>query len=128
LAIGWKFYYILWLFFKWCFLTAELCRQLDYNAARPNRDEVWSKVTKEPVYHVSCEIFVYSGVGWVWSGSLQLRSTQLVIHQRLIMSGDVELNPGPSEIMTRMCVCDSVIIFIILYRLSRNQEYTCLSG
>ena len=98
LAIGCKFYYLLWLFLKWCFLTAELCKQLDYNATRPSSN-VGSKVTKEPVSHVSCEVFVYSGVGWVWSGSIQLQATQLVIHQRLILSGDVELNPGPSENM-----------------------------
>ena len=102
LAIGCKFYYLLWLFLKWCFLTAELCKQLDYNGTsiRQSHDVVGSKVTKEPVSHVSCEVFVYSGVGWVWSGSIQLRATQLVIHQRLILSGDVELNPGPSEIIT----------------------------
>ena len=100
LAIGCKFYYLLWLFLKWCFLTAELCKQLDYNSTGIGQsgDVVGSKVTKEPVCHVSCEVFVYSGVGWVWSGSIQLRSTQLVIRQRLILSGDVELNPGPSEI------------------------------
>ena len=98
LVIGCKFYYLLWLFLKWCFLTAELCKQLDYSATRPSQDVVGSKVTKkEPVCHVSCEVFVSSGVGWVWSGSIQLRAAQLVIRQRLILSGDVELNPGPSE-------------------------------
>ena len=102
LAIGCKFYYLLWLFLKWCFLTAELCKQLDYNATDigHSHNVVGSKVTKEPVSHVSCEVFVYSEVGWVWSGSIQVRSTQLVIRQRLILSGDVELNPGPSEIMS----------------------------
>ena len=105
LAIGYKFYYLLWLFLKWCFLTAELCKQLDYNIGQSQRqsdDMVGSEVTKEPVIHVSCEIFVYSGVGWVWSGSIQLRAAQLVIRQRLVLSGDVELNPGPSEIITDM--------------------------
>ena len=97
LVIGCKFYYLLWLFLKWCLLTAELCKQLDYNATRPSCDVVGSKVTKEPVSHVSCEVFMYSGVGWVWSGSIQLRAAQLVIHQRLILSGDVELNPGPLD-------------------------------
>ena len=109
LAIGYKFYYLLWLFLKWCFLTAELCKQLDYNATSIgqscNIDVVGSKFTMEPVSHVSCEVFVYSGVGWVWSGSIQLRAAQLIIRQRLILSGDVELNPGPSKIIT---------IFIIL--------------
>ena len=101
LAIGCKFYYLLWLFLKWCFLTAELYKQLDYNTTSIGQsgDVVGSKVTKEPVSHISYEIFVYSGVGWVWSGSIQLRAAQLVICQRLILSGDVELNPGPSEIM-----------------------------
>ena len=102
LAIGCKFYYLLWLFLKWCFLTAELYKQLDYNATRPSCDVVGSKVTKEPVCHVSYEVLVYSGVGWVWSGSLQLRAAQLVIRQRLILSGDVELNPGPSEIIAHI--------------------------
>ena len=101
LVIGCKFYYLLWLFLKWCFLTAELYKQLDYNATDIGQSHklVGSKVTQEPVSHVSCEVFVYSGVGWVWSGSIQLRATQLVIRQQLILSGDVELNPGPSEIM-----------------------------
>ena len=100
LAIGYKFYYLLWLFLKWCFLTAELCKQLDYNIGQSQRqsdDMLGSKVTKEPVSHVSCEVFVYSGVGWVWSGSIQLRAAQLIIRQRLILSGDVELNPGPLD-------------------------------
>ena len=101
LVIGCKFYYLLWLFLKWCFLTAEFCKQLDYNATGTgigqSRDVVGSKVTKELIYHVSYEVFVYSGVGWVWSGSLQLRVTQLVIRQRFILSGDVELNPGPLD-------------------------------
>ena len=97
LAIGCKFYYLLWLFLKWCFLTAELCKQLDYNATRPSCDVVRSKVTKEPVGHISCEVYVYSDVGWVLSGSIQLRAAQLIIRQRLILSGDVELNPGPLD-------------------------------
>ena len=81
LAIGCKFYYLLWLFLKWCFLTAELCKQSDYNGTRPSHDVLGSELTKEPVSHVSCEIFVYSGVGWVWSGSIQLRAAQLIIRQ-----------------------------------------------
>ena len=131
LAIGCKFYCLLWLFLKWCFLTAELCKQLDYNATDIGQsgDVVGSKVTKVPVSHVSCEVFMYSGVGWVWSGSIQLRAAQLVIHQRLILSGDVELNPGPSEIMTdiihhRMLV----ILHIVFSRWSRNRGSTCISG
>ena len=90
---------------------------------------VGSKGTKEPVCHISCEVFVYSGVGWVWSGSIQLRATQLVIRQRLILSGDVELNPGPSEILTdthhRMFM---MIHIIVLSRWSRNGGSTCVSG
>ena len=33
----------------------------------------------------------------VWFGSLLLGASQLVIALRLIMSGDVELNPGPLD-------------------------------
>ena len=131
LAIGCKFYYLLWLFLKWCLLTAELYKQLDHNATdiRQSSDVVGLKVTKELVSHVSCEVFVYSGVGWVWSGSIQLRAAQLVIRQRLILSGDVELNPGPSEIMTdihhRMFMTMHNIVFS---RWSRNGGSTCISG
>ena len=126
LVIGCKFYYLLWLFLKWCFLTAELCRQLDYNGTRPSGDVVGSK---EPVSHVSCEVFVYSRVGWVWSGSIQFRAVQLLIRQRLILSGDVELNPGPSEIMSdiihhRMLM---TIICIVFSRWSRSGGSTCIS-
>ena len=131
LVIGCKFYYLLWLFLKWCFLTAELCKQLDYNIGQSQRqsdDMVGSKVTKEPVSHVSCDIFVYSGVGWVWSGSIQLRATQLVIRQRLILSGDVELNPGPSEIITDAHHRMLMMMRIVFSRWSRNGGNTCISG
>ena len=37
------------------------------------------------------------GGGWVGFGSLLLELSQLVIALRLIMSGDVELNPGPLD-------------------------------
>lgn len=36
-------------------------------------------------------------LGWVRFGSLLLGPSQLVIHQHLILSGDVELNPGPLD-------------------------------
>ena len=129
LAMCCKLVYGLWLFLKWCSLTAEMFGQLHHNA-RQSCDVVGSKVTKEPaaVCHVSCEMFVCSGVVWVWFGSLQLRSTQLVIRQCLMMSGDVELNPGPSEIMTRVHIIStgSEMIYLIctcinpLFRWSRN--------
>ena len=41
-----------------------------------------------------CDLCV---VWWVWFGSLLLGLSQLVIALRLIMSGDVELNPGPLD-------------------------------
>ena len=128
LAISCKVYYLLWLFLKWCFLMAELCKQLDYNVTRPSRDVVGSKVTKESVSHVSCEVFVYSGVEWVWSGSIQLRAAQLVIYQRLILSGDVELNPGPSEIITDIHHRILMTMRIVFSRWSRNGGSTCISG
>ena len=37
------------------------------------------------------------GGGWVGFGSFLVELTQLVIALRLIMSGDVELNPGPLD-------------------------------
>ena len=99
LARGWEFFCALWRFRKWCLLTAEMCRQLQLDMDSDTRGlshgMVESKDTKEPVSYISCKVFVCSRVVWVWFGSLQLRSTQLVIRQRLIMSGDVELNPGP---------------------------------
>ena len=36
-------------------------------------------------------------VWWAWFGSLLLGPSQLVIALRLILSGDVELNPGPLD-------------------------------
>ena len=87
----------LWLFLKWCCLATEILRELDN--ARQSQDVLGSKIIKEPVCHVSCEMYLYCGLVWVWFRSLLLRSTQLVIRQRLLMSGDVELNPGPSEII-----------------------------
>ena len=44
-------------------------------------------------------------VWWVWFGSLLLGASQLVITLRLIMSGDVELNPGPLDQggLTKVC-------------------------
>jgi hypothetical protein len=41
-----------------------------------------------------CDLCV---VWWAWFGSLLLGASRLVIALRLIMSGDVELNPGPID-------------------------------
>ena len=88
---------VAWLFLKWCCLATEILGELD--DARQSQDVLGSKIIKEPVCHVSCEMYLYCGLVWVWFRSLLLRSTQLVIRQHLMMSGDVELNPGPSEII-----------------------------
>ena len=37
------------------------------------------------------------GVGWVSFKSLLIGSSQLVIRRLLLISGDVELNPGPVD-------------------------------
>ena len=42
--------------------------------------------------YLICDLCV---VWWVWFGSLLLGPSQLVIALHLMMSGDVELNPGP---------------------------------
>ena len=42
-------------------------------------------------YQLVCDLCV------VWFGSLLLGPSQLVIALRLILSGDVELNPGPLD-------------------------------
>ena len=88
---------VMWLFLKWCCLATEILGELD--DARQSQDVLGSKIIKEPVCHVSCEMYLYCGLVWVWFRSLLLRSTQLVIRQHLLMSGDVELNPGPSELI-----------------------------
>ena len=58
-----------------------------------------SKVTKEPTIRVVYVLVLSCGMGWAWFRSL-LTSTgpsHLVIRQLLIISGDVELNPGPLD-------------------------------
>ena len=78
-------------------------------------------------YRLMCDLCV---VWWVWFGSLLLGPSQLVIALRLIMSGDVELNPGPldqSQWVNRMCAVwlASVIDFVFpnceFCRRSRNS-------
>ena len=45
-------------------------------------------------YHLMCGLCLF---WWVWFCSLLLGPSQFVIVLRLIMSGDVELNPGPLD-------------------------------
>ena len=44
-----------------------------------------------------CDLSILCVVWWAWFGSLLLGASWLVIVLRLIMSGDVELNPGPID-------------------------------
>ena len=60
-------------------------------------------------YHISH--FQCCGVDWVQFGSLLLGASQLVIALHLIMSGDVELNPGPVD--TGMPICMFTIMILI---------------
>ena len=74
---------------------------------------VGSKVTEEPVPgHISYELYLYYGLECMWFGSLLLGLSRTVIRQRLIMSGDVELNPGPSEMF--MCMYEMFIMCVLL--------------
>ena len=63
-----------------------------------------------------CDLCV---VWWAWFGSLLLGASWLVIALRLIMSGDVELNPGPIDqgwSLSNAChQCRSLMIFMILF-------------
>ena len=95
-----------WQFLKWCCLAVEVHGQLDNNHARQNGNAMGSKVTNDPHHHISYEMYQYFGLVWGWFGSLSLRLPQLVIRQCLMMSGDVELNPGPSEIIITVTVSE----------------------
>ena len=101
LELYWELILDLWLFLERYWLTTEihtmhmLCIiELD-NARLKRRGR--SKVTKEPVVYVVCDVVLYYGTGWVWFRSLLIGPSHFVIRRLLIMSGDVELNPGPLD-------------------------------
>ena len=79
-----------------------------------------SKVAKQPIdYRVSCVVELCCG-GWVGFGSLLVELSQLVIALRLIMSGDVELNPGPldagRQLLSFLCLICTMLINGLNYR------------
>ena len=100
LELYWELILDLWLFLERCWPTTKihimhmLCI-IELDNARPRR-RGRSKVTKEPVV---CVVVLCYGTGWVWFRSLLIGPSHFVIciHQLLIMSGDVELNPGPLD-------------------------------
>ena len=69
---------------------------IELDEVRPTR-VVGSKVTKDPIVHVVYEMVLCNGTGWAWFRSLLIGPSHLVIRQLLIISGDVELNPGPLD-------------------------------
>jgi hypothetical protein len=101
LGLYWELIFDLWLFIERYWPTAEIHVMymciIELDNARPRTRRLRSKVTKEPavrVVHV-CEVVLCYGTGWVWFRSLLIGPSHLVIRQLLIVSGDVELNPGP---------------------------------
>ena len=94
LELYWEVILELWLFLKRHWLTTEIhIMYIELDKGRPRR-VVGSKVNKEPVIHVMYEMY---GTGWAWFKSLLIGPSHLVIRQLLIISGDVELNPGPLD-------------------------------
>ena len=99
LGLYWELILDLWLFLEryWpnteIHITYMLCI-IEPDNARPRRRRR-SKVTKEPVVCVVCEVVLCYGTGWAWFRSLLIGPSHFVIRRLLIMSGDVELNPGP---------------------------------
>ena len=97
LGLYWEVIFELWLFLKRYWLTTEIhIMYIDPDEVRP-RGVVGSKVTKKPLIHVMYEMVLCYGTGWAWFRSLLIGPSHLVIHQLLIISGDVELNPGPLD-------------------------------
>ena len=101
LGLYWELILDLWLFLERYWPTTEihitymLCI-IEPDNARPRRrrGRGRSKVTKEPVV---CEVVLCYGTGWAWFRSLLIGPSHFVIRRLLIMSGDVELNPGPLD-------------------------------
>ena len=97
LGLYWEIIYELWLFLERHCLTTEIhIMYIEPDEAVP-RCVVGSKVDKEPVVRVVYEMVLCYGTGWVWFRSLLIGPSHLVIRQLLIISGDVELNPGPLD-------------------------------
>ena len=94
LGLYWEVIFELWLFLKGHWLTTEI--HVMYIELRPRR-VVGSKVNKDPVVHVMYEMVLCYGTGWAWFRSFMIGPSHLVIRQLLIISGDVELNPGPLD-------------------------------
>ena len=94
LGLCWEIIFELWLFLKRHWLTTEIhIMYIELDEARP-RGVVGSKVNKEPIVHVMFEMVP---CGLAWFRSLLTGPSQLIIRQLLILSGDVELNPGPLD-------------------------------
>ena len=98
LGLYWEVICDLWLFLKGHCLTTKIhVMYIKLNEVRPRR-VVRSKVTKKPpVPVVYYEMALCYRTEWVWFKSLVIRPSHSVIRQLLIMSGDVELNPGPLD-------------------------------
>ena len=97
LELYWEVIFELWLFLKKHWLTTEIhIMYIEPDEGRPRR-VVGSKVNKEPVVHVMYEMVLCYGTGWGWFRSFVIGPSHLIIHQLLIISGDVELNPGPQD-------------------------------
>ena len=93
----WEVIFELWLFLKRHWLTTEIhIMYIELDEVRPRR-LVGSKVNKEPVVHVMYEMVLCYGTGRAWFRSFVIGPSHLVIRQLLIISGDVELNPGPQD-------------------------------
>ena len=109
LGLYWELILDLWLFLERYWLTTEIHMTymlymyiIELDNARPRRRG--SKVTKESVVCVVCEVVLCYGTGWAWFSSLLIGPSHFVIRRLLIMSGDVELNPGPLT-GKELCLC-----------------------
>ena len=97
LGLYWEVIFELWLFVKRHWLTMEICIMYIVRDEVRLRKVVGSKITKEPVICVAYEMVLCYGTGWAWFRSLLIGPSRLVVRQLLIISGDVELNPGPLD-------------------------------
>ena len=69
---------------------------IEPDEVRPRR-VVGSKVTRK-INDYMYEMVLYCyGTEWAWFRSLLIGPSHLVMRQLLIISGDVELNPGPLD-------------------------------
>ena len=59
-----------------------------------SRTLLFSQLVTNTNYQLVCDLYF---LWWVWFCSLLFGLSQFVISLRLIMSGDVELNPGPLD-------------------------------